>query len=67
MAKSLGAWLLSLFSHRSRLAARMERLDEHNREVRHDLKNVQAHTDYLRSLVLGMRREDDEREPRRRG
>ncbi len=49
----------------SGLAAKVERIDEHHREVKHDLNNLIAHTDYLRSLVLGMRDEDARKEPRR--
>lgn len=63
----IAAWLLRLFSRgSSRLADRMQRLEEHNREVKHDLKNVQAHTDYLKALVEGMRHEGDTRRVPRR-
>lgn len=49
----------------SELSAKVEKIDEHHREVRHDLRNIRAHTDYLRSLVLAMRDEGDRKETRR--
>lgn len=33
-------------------------LDARNREVRHDLKNVQSSVDYVKKLVLSMREDD---------
>jgi hypothetical protein len=60
-------WCVNIFANKSeRLSRRVQQMDERHREVRHELKNVQAHADYLKSLVEGMREEDAVRFVRRR-
>jgi hypothetical protein len=53
-------WLHNLFfnSRSARLIEHVHRVDQQNREVRHDLKNIQTRTDALRALVLGMREDE---------
>lgn len=57
-------WLCNLcrllYSRRSSedIAKRVERMDKQNREVRHDLKNIEFRADALRQLVMNMREDD---------
>ncbi len=44
--------------HTESLSDHITTLDARNREVRHDLKNVQTRVDYIKSLVLSMREDE---------
>jgi hypothetical protein len=54
------SYLRGLFHHwhTDKVAEHIERIDQRNREVRHDLNNIQARTDALARLVESMREEE---------
>ena len=53
-------YLRGLFhhSHTDKVTEHLEQIDQRNREVRHDLKNVQTRTDALARLIESMREEE---------
>lgn len=56
----VGLWhkiVRSVFSQRS-LAGKVDTLDNRQREIRHDLKNIQTRTEALKRLVRKMREDD---------
>jgi hypothetical protein len=56
----VGLWhkiVRSVFSQRS-IAGKVDVLDNRQREIRHDLKNIQTRTEALKRLVRRMREDD---------
>lgn len=43
---------------RKALVEKVQQLEQQNREVKHDLRNIQARADALKQLIMGMRNED---------
>jgi hypothetical protein len=58
MLRRFWDWCCRVFAGSHGVAQKIHDLDEQQREVRHDLKNVQARADALARLVEGMREDD---------
>jgi hypothetical protein len=67
--KPKGLWerIYRFFKCGSDLPTRVEKMDQQHREVRHDLKNVQASADALYQLVLRMREDHSWQQPQSEG
>lgn len=52
------AWFERIFRPDREISKRIERLDQRNRELRHDINNARAHTSALERLISQMREDD---------
>lgn len=66
LTATLRQLLFRWFAASSRATRRVEEVDQQTREIRHDLKNIQARNDALARLVSSMREDDLRRDDRSR-
>lgn len=55
MMAEVREWFHRQQQRKKALLGKLEQLDKQQREARHDIRDLQARTDYLRALIIRMR------------